>query len=147
MERCQVTIAGKAIGVNLMRSEWPVSACQAGIYSRNPGELFLTPTGCTHTRTHTRICISTNTCSACKWPLNLWYDLIFWWTLGGEKSSLRCLHHWFKLNVKHEVLFAFLPWMSQISDVGDGSVVCLVTFDPSKGRPRRTYAFMTLCVL
>lgn len=66
MERCQVTIAGKAIGVNLTRSEWAVSACQAGIYSRSPGELFLTPNEymqrthtCTHT--HTRICMSTNT--------------------------------------------------------------------------------------
>lgn len=53
MERCQVAIAGKAIGVNLMRSEWAVSACQPGIYSRSPGELFLTPAGCTHTHTHT----------------------------------------------------------------------------------------------
>lgn len=61
-----MTIAGKAIGVNLMRSEWAVSACQAGIYSRSPGELFLTPNECmqhthAHTDTHARIRMSTNT--------------------------------------------------------------------------------------
>ena len=56
-----MTIAGKAIGVNLMRSEWAVSACQAGIYSRSPGELFLTLAGHTHTHTHLHICTSANT--------------------------------------------------------------------------------------